>query len=149
MNKRALLICFIVIAIVSLLVSTFAVFVTARAFLLNRPQDSVSTDEKNSDAPESPQETSAESSDGKSDDSEALEDVGDDVLVGAGTAKEPQYTLKYESGYLKVFSDDGTVLYSRKAPLGKPCENELEALLAGIAFSDYSAAISAIYDLVS
>jgi hypothetical protein len=149
MNKRALLICFIVIAILSLLVSTFAVFVTARAFLLNRPQDSVSADDKGSGTPEAPQDTCGESSDVGSDESEVMEDVGDDVLVGAGTAKEPQYTIKYEGGYLKVFSDDGTVLYSRKAPLGKPCENELEALLAGIAFSDYSAAISAIYDLVS
>ena len=52
-------------------------------------------------------------------------------------------------GPYDITFDDGTVLYSRKAPSGKPCESELGTLSEGIAFSDYSSAISAIYDLVS
>jgi hypothetical protein len=145
MNKRTLLVCFIVAAILSLIVSTFSVFVAARAYLATNAAKTPSVTEETEDVTSTTAPTETE----RTPDTDVSEDVGEDVLVGVGAEKKPKYTLKYENGSLLVLADDGTVLYSRKAPSGKPCESELGALSEGIAFSDYSSAISAIYDLVS
>ena len=146
MNKRTLLVCFIVAAILSLMVSMFSVFVAARAYLAtNAPKvPTVNEETKNSVSTPAPVDTEH-----APEDTDVSDDVGEDVFVGADAEKKPKYTLKCENGKLLVLADDGTVLYSRKAPSGKPCESELGALSEGIAFSDYSSAISAIYDLVS
>lgn len=146
MNKRTLLVCFIVSAILSLIVSTFSVFVAARAYLATNAVKAPSVNEETEDATTTvtPPETER-----TPDDTDVSDDAGEDVFVGADAEKKPKYTLKYDNGKLLVLADDGTVLYSRKAPSGKPCESELGALKEGIAFSDYSSAISAIYDLVS
>ncbi len=146
MNKRTLLICFVVTAVLSLMVSTFSVFVAARAFLATNAPKAPAKTGKTVGGTSTTASTETERT---PDDTDVSDDAGEDVFVGAGAEKKPKYTLKYDSGKLLVLADDGTVLYSRKAPSGKPCESELGALSEGIAFSDYSSAISAIYDLVS
>ena len=146
MNKRTLLICFVVTAVLSLMVSTFSVFVAARAFLATNAPKAPAKAEETVGGTSTTASTETERT---PDDTDVSDDAGEDVFVGAGAEKKPKYTLKYDNGKLLVLADDGTVLYSRKAPSGKPRESELGALSEGIAFSDYSSAISAIYDLVS
>ena len=145
MNKRTLLVCFIVTAILSLIVSTFSVFVAARAYLATNATKAPTINEESKVVTS----TTAPAETERTPDTDVSEDAGEDVLVGVGAEKKPKYTLKYENGKLLVLADDGTVLYSRIAPSGKPCESELDALTEGIAFADYSSALSAIYDLVS
>lgn len=153
MNRRTLLICFVITAILSLMVSTFSVFVAARAYLATNAPKAPIKSEETEGTPNENATTTAPSSNVETesapDDTDVSDDVGEDVLVGAGAEKKPKYTLKYDGSNLSILADDGTVLYSRKAPSGKPAESELAALTDGIAFSDYSAALSAIYDLIS
>ncbi len=146
MNKRTLLICFVLIAILSLAVSTFAVFVTARAVFAEKAGNSASS---NSSPTAESSDSSPEVSDTEPEDSKTSGDETNDVFVGANAENPPKYTLRYSDGFLSVTASDGTVLYSRKAPSDKPCASALEQLDKGITFSDYSSAISAIYDLVS
>lgn len=153
MNKRTLLVCFVVTATISLIVSTFSVFVAARAYLATNankpPLQSEGVDGQTTERPITATPITPNETDPATDDTDVSDDAGEDVLVGAGAEKKPKYTLKFEGGNLLILADDGTVLYSRKAPYGKPCESEFPALSEGIAFSEYSTALSAIYDLIS
>ncbi len=146
MNKKTLLVCFVLISILSLAVSTFAVFVTARAVFAEQT-DNLGNINSSPTAEQS--DSALDVSDTELEDSKTSDDVTDDVFVGADAETPPKYTLIYSDGILKVTASDGTVLYSRKAPLGKPSANTLEQLAEGITFSDYSSAVSAIYDLIS
>ena len=152
MNRKILFVCFVVISMLALIVSTCAALITARLYIdvfrADGEDASAATlpSAQSTDVPETslgeptPESTAADNGN---------VDLGEDVLAGADAEKPPQkgrYTLKYEDGHLVIFAPDETAIFHRKA---QPAKSEIDALTNGIEFADYRSALSAVYDLVS
>ena len=161
MNTKNLIIAFITVSIAALIVSAAAVFAAARsqyAALLTSATEKEITEEsiieapKTSSAPETtcaPETTFEETSAPES--TVLFEEITSAITsaVPEETTAPSAFMLKLEGERLVIFDPVGNKIYERIINVSSLHPKDLEALEEGIAFSEESKAMSAIYDIIS
>ena len=161
MNKT-LLICFVVVSVVSLAVSSAAVLTTARVYhqnLYSEPANDTLGDTSNDTTHHSPDTNQAtvggdatfspEVSDTAAPPSETEVTTDADADTEASVIPDTGVLLRLASGKLSVTDSSGSVLFERTVNPDTISSNDIGALIEGISFPNAESAISAIYDLVS
>lgn len=169
MNSKNLIISFVTLSIASLAVSCLAVIAVARtyssALASESRAESASVREQTREPAETdaskpidtnasrPAETEEGTQGAISDTAETDGAVG---AEGSSTAAlteaaktEPAYMLYFAYDRLVIKAPSGETIYERLIDGSSLLPKELEALKAGISFSDKSTAMLAVYDLIS
>lgn len=146
---------FVVIAVISLAVSTAALVVTAKLYsdvLLPLPSpvtaERTETTDGNASQPadsgsvQSPVITSGEET------TVSPDTVANDIQAGADTQKVLYY-ICYSDGELFVKDSAGSIITRKVFDIGKLPVTDSEKLTAGIGFSDYDTLRSALNDILS
>jgi hypothetical protein len=165
MNGKNLIISFVTVSILSLLVSTAAVFTAARSYSRMLSENHA---KKETSGHELSENTSTVTDSIWSAPEDSLSSIPEKIPVteGNGDTEDesasvteipeittdneiPSFTLFLSGERLKVTDNVGNILYERITDLSDIKENDLVLLRKGIEFPDVDSAISAIYDLIS
>lgn len=174
MNTKNLIIAFITVSVAALIVSAFAVFAVARSqyetLLASATEaEDIRTEEvvKTPETPSSPETSSKpETSSVPQTTSEITEATESETLhteteapaessevissnTGESTSVPSGYTVKLEGDRLVVRTPDGEPVCERIINAASIHPKDREHLQKGISFSDESAAMSAVYDIIS